>query len=177
MTLFWKKGFYDTSIQDLIDYLGISNASIYNTFGGKQQLFDQALKLYREINYQGLKNFLATQGDTRVGIRSVFEKIIDDDSKDLDCKGCFIANTTVELIPQNQDLLNFIDHYQKDVVNIFYDFLQKGVDSGQLSPTKDLKTLANFLYTFMMGLRVVGKIHNNPTESLAKVEAMLTLFD
>ena len=38
MELFWKKGYNATSMQDIVDYLGINRASLYSTFGGKKNL-------------------------------------------------------------------------------------------------------------------------------------------
>ena len=177
MLLFWKKGFYDTSIKDLIDFLGISNASIYNTFGGKQALFDRAFQLYRNSNLAGLKAFLESQDDVRQGIRMAFEKIIHDDSIDEDCKACFVVNTSIELIPVNKEIYNSIHQYKEVIVGLFYNFLQKGVREGQISETKDLTALANLYYTFMMGLRVDGKTRPDPRESMTKVELMLSLLD
>ena len=40
MELFWNKGYHATSIQDLVSNLGINRASLYDTFGGKKELFD-----------------------------------------------------------------------------------------------------------------------------------------
>ena len=42
MELFWEKGFHATSIQDLVAHLGINRASLYDTFGGKEELFKKA---------------------------------------------------------------------------------------------------------------------------------------
>lgn len=177
MLLFWKKGFYDTSIKDLIDFLGISNASIYHTFEGKQKLFDRAFQLYRESNLNGLTAFLESQDDVRQGMRMVFEKIIHDDHIDEDCKACFVVNTSVELIPINKEIQHSINQYKEIIVELFYNFLEKGVQSGQISEHKDLTTLANLYYTFMMGLRIDGKTQPDPEDSMAKVELMLSLLD
>ncbi|MEM6805991.1 MAG: TetR/AcrR family transcriptional regulator, partial [Bacteroidota bacterium] len=133
MLLFWQKGYYDTSIKDLIKFLGISNASIYHTFGGKQQLFDRAFELYKKINYEGLKAFLEEQDDTKAAMRLVFQKIVQDDHVDEDCKGCFIANSTLELLPKNQKIEASIVGYKNEMVQVFLSFLEKGVKSGQIS--------------------------------------------
>ena len=49
MQLFWERGYHATSIQDLVDRLGVNRQSLYDTFGGKDQLFLSALERYREI--------------------------------------------------------------------------------------------------------------------------------
>lgn len=176
MFLFWKKGYYDTSIKDLIDFLGIQNGSLYNTFGGKKALFDQAFAHYRKINFEGLSNFLASQEDVRQGLTMVFQRIIGDDAADPDCKGCFIVNTSTELLPYDEVLKEAIATYREDMIQVFAAFLQKGVDAGQISPKKDIHTIANLLYTFMMGLRVVGKTKPDPEDSMKMIGVVLNLL-
>ena len=48
MELFWEKGFHATSIQDLVSHLGINRASLYDTYGGKDELFNTAFETYRQ---------------------------------------------------------------------------------------------------------------------------------
>ena len=35
MELFWKKGYSATSVQDMVNHLGINRGSMYDTFGDK----------------------------------------------------------------------------------------------------------------------------------------------
>ena len=44
MELFWARGYHATSIQDLVDHLGVNRQSLYDTFGGKDELFKAVLE-------------------------------------------------------------------------------------------------------------------------------------
>ena len=44
--LFWSKGYEATSVRDLSEELGIGQPSLYNAFGGKRALFDEAVGVY-----------------------------------------------------------------------------------------------------------------------------------
>ena len=46
MQAFWAKGYEATSVQDLVDCMGINRGSLYDTFGDKHQLFLEALDQY-----------------------------------------------------------------------------------------------------------------------------------
>ena len=46
MQAFWAHGYDATSIQDLVDCMGINRGSMYATFGDKRSLFIQALNRY-----------------------------------------------------------------------------------------------------------------------------------
>ena len=47
MRLFWEKGYYDTSIEDLMARTGLHRAAIYGEFGSKKKLFGALLTRYR----------------------------------------------------------------------------------------------------------------------------------
>jgi TetR/AcrR family transcriptional repressor of nem operon len=47
MQLFWEKGYEATSVQDLVEGMGINRFSLYDTFGSKHDLFLKALDRYR----------------------------------------------------------------------------------------------------------------------------------
>ncbi len=39
VALFWKKGFFDSSMDDLVKATGVSRYGIYGTFGNKREFF------------------------------------------------------------------------------------------------------------------------------------------
>jgi TetR/AcrR family transcriptional repressor of nem operon len=45
--LFWQRGYEGTSVQDLVDALGVNRASLYATFGDKARLFESVLERYQ----------------------------------------------------------------------------------------------------------------------------------
>ena len=46
--LFWQKGYNATSMQDLVETMGLNRGSIYDTYGDKHSLFLQCLQSYTE---------------------------------------------------------------------------------------------------------------------------------
>src|SRR5919205_4395394 len=73
MELFWKRGYHATSIQDLVDRLGVNRQSLYDTFGGKDQLFQAALERYRELQGIPMRRCLEREGPVREVLREFFE--------------------------------------------------------------------------------------------------------
>ncbi len=177
MELFWKKGFHATSIQDLVTYLGISRSSIYDTYGGKNELFYKSFQLYRTTNITGFSNFLNQQKNVKKGLRKLFEMAIEQSIADMDRKGCFVVNTTTELIPGDFELQKILKENENTFVNIFYEFLLKGEQSGEISKGKNLKSIANLYYTLYNGIKVVSKVQPNSKELLSSVDTVLTLLD
>ncbi len=47
--VFWTQGYDGTSVQDLVDAMGIQRGSLYAAFGDKHQLFLEALDRYENV--------------------------------------------------------------------------------------------------------------------------------
>ena len=176
MMLFWKQGYHATSMQDLVDHLGINRASLYTTFGGKRNLFDRAFDQYRQHQSQGLARFLESQEDVVAALRLLFHRLIQDDVEDESAKGCFIVNTTTELLPGDPALQETLLQHEAHIQGLFRDALERGVARGQVAEGKDLAALARLLYTLMTGLRVMGKTKPDPVASMASVEVALQVL-
>lgn len=177
MNLFWKQGYFATSVQDLVNHLGINRASLYDTFGGKKELFDRAFAHYRSSNAQIVRQFLHQQSDIRAGLKALYTMAIDQSRTDNDRKGCFVVNSTIEFIPNDQEMGAVIESNREQFIQIFQDYLLQGIKSGQISKEKDIQAIATLLFTFYNGLRVVTKTNFDQGQSLASVEALLLVLD
>ncbi len=171
MDAFWKNGYHATSMQDLVDAMGINRASLYDTFGGKRALFDRAFELYRATNTAGLKRFLESQESVREGFRQLFANAIAESQSDR--KGCFVVNVTTELLPADEALQETLQANKVAFTEVFCQFLQKGVEQGEIAAGKDLRAIAGMIFTLYNGVKVVGKIPGQEEELMASVEAAL----
>ena len=171
MHTFWKNGYHATSMQDLVDAMGINRASLYDTFGGKKALFDQAFELYRATNTAGLKRFLESQDSVKEGFRQLFANAIAESQSDR--KGCFVVNVTTELLPGDEALQGVLQANKAAFTEVFYQFLQQGVERDEIAEGKDLHAIATMLFTLYNGIKVVGKIPGQEEDLRASVEVVL----
>lgn len=176
MHLFWKQGYAATSVQDLVTHLGINRASLYDTFGDKEKLFKKAFEHYRKTNIDGLNQFFKNQPDVKSGFKKLFDIAIDEAICDTENRGCFVVNTTTELVPGDDVLLDILERNKQDIQAIFYNYLQKGKDSGQLKTVQDLKSLASLFYTLYAGLRVISKVRPDKKELSESIKLALSLL-
>src|SRR5579862_8099263 len=91
VNLFWLKGYNGTSMQDLVDGLGISRSSLYDTYGDKHSLFLKALDNYRELNTKRMYKIGREAASAKDAIRLVLEYSINELAKDKEHKGCFLV--------------------------------------------------------------------------------------
>lgn len=177
MCLFWRNGFHATSMQDLVNHLGINRASIYDTYGGKKELFDKAFAQYRTENRMQLEAFLKTQNSVKTGFRKLFQNAISEAISDTERKGCFVVNVATELVPNDDEMLSVIQENKVYIEETFKAFLQSGVDSGEISADKNIQNIASLLHTFLNGLKIVSKTNFDEESLLNSVDTILTLLD
>lgn len=177
MNLFWKKGYADTSIQDLVTHLGINRGSLYATYGGKKELFNKAFKKYRNDNNALASAFFDKQKSVKEGFLKFFEIPLNAAITEQGVRGCFVVNTITEMLPHDEFMQIILENNQIALEKMFYDFLQKGVISGEIDKSKDLKKIASFLYALLNGILVTAKINFNKKALLETAEIGLAVLD
>ena len=77
MQVFWERGYEATSVQDLVQGMGINRFSLYSTFGSKHQLFVAALERYRDTIVADLVGELEQSAAGLAAIRQFFTRLVD----------------------------------------------------------------------------------------------------
>lgn len=162
MQLFWHKGYEATSVQDLVDYLGIGRGSLYDTYGDKYKLYLAALDLYRRTD--GRKAFapLAESGPIKEAIAQVFRNLVEEAVLDTQRRGCFMVNATVERAPHDSEVASRSQHTFKVIEQGFYQALIKAEALGELPDDRSWRSVARFLANAVLGVRVMAKINPEP---------------
>ncbi len=177
VNFFWEKGYNGTSIGELIKYLGISKSSMYDTFGNKQQLYEAAIKAYRQKGTVFLKNQLQTHTSAKEGITSLFKNAITESVNDTKRKGCFIVNCTTEYLDNQPKIVQELLDNKVTFENILGEVIQRGIDNQEFNPNLDVKATATYLYTFLSGLRVMSKVEPCSEEMTKSVELGLKVLE
>jgi len=154
ISLFWDKGYNGCSMQDVVDGLGISRSSIYETFGDKRLLFLEALKKYQREGLADLEKTLSTSADIRQAITGLLESVLPECQDTPLQKGCFMVNTAVELAAHDPEIAALVKANKEGVENILTKALKKGQQSGQISTSLPPRALARFFFSNLSGIRV-----------------------
>lgn len=173
MDVFWEKGYKATSIQDLVDHMGIKRGSIYNTFGDKHSLFIAAVEYYgEEITARTIK-VLESNGSPVENIRTFFDTIVNTPA-DRKTRGCLISNTVVELAPHDEQVAQTVKRILEKIQTAFLNCLNRAVEVGELPKDTNTKVLSHFLATSTHGLIVTGKSSLDPKEVKEVVDVILS---
>jgi TetR/AcrR family transcriptional repressor of nem operon len=155
--LFWQKGYNGTSMQDLVDTLGISRSSLYDTFGDKHQLYLKALQTYKQNQAAIRDQILNAPVPAKTAIRQLLDLILFEMIRDKQHKGCFLINSAVETASNDKETSAIICENDVQLENAFYEVIKRGQNKGEISGKQDPRTLARFLFNIIVGIRVTGK--------------------
>ena len=76
LELFRTRGFKHTSFADLVDELGVSRQSLYDTYGDKHTLYHSALQRYLARSLDILRRKLDDPGPVRQVLAELFDAMI-----------------------------------------------------------------------------------------------------
>jgi len=155
--LFWRRGYEATSVQDLVDHLGISRVSLYATFGDKHTLYLLALDRYEERNAAGLPE----DCDALEAIEALFRAAADDPER----RGCLMVNTATELATLDAEAGAKVTAALRRAEDTFRAALERARAAGDLPLDRDPVALARFLTLAYQGVRVMAKA-GAPQQSL-----------
>ncbi|MBZ4321342.1 TetR/AcrR family transcriptional regulator [Streptomyces huiliensis] len=157
LDLFWRKGYEATSMQDLVDHLGVNRGSLYATFGSKHDLYLRALDRYCELKGEASLELLGSPGAAVPAVRELIRRYAAETLEDPDRKGCLVTNTAVEILPGDEQAERRVASALDELETAIAATLVRARNQGELAEGADPRALARFLVTFLQGLRVVGK--------------------
>lgn len=165
MHAFWARGYEATSMQDLVDCMGIGRGSLYAAFGDKRRLFLHALAHYDDRHRHRWTERLSACASPRQAILAAFDEVITatlDGSRD----GCLLVNTALEMSPHDDEIAAVVSKALEEMEAFFRTMVQRGQAAGEISPALDATETAQGLLALLAGLRVLSR--SRPEEALMR---------
>lgn len=173
MMVFWQQGYVATSIQDLVDRMGINRGTLYTTFGLKHDLFLAAINRYIDIMVVQRLKVLENPGSVKKAIKTLFKGLVDSAVGEDYGMGCFVTNSATEMLPHDPEVCTRIANSLLLVEKAFIKAIIRGQADGEIAWDKDPRALARYLTSSIQGLRVMSKA--TPTRAKMQDVANLTL--
>ena len=105
MEVFWNKGYQNTTLDDLLEGMGIQRGSFYNTFGSKRATYLRALDRYADFMFEwGPYTQAAHLEPGMATLNAMFDNYLDSVTGDTGPRGCFFAHVSKEHRGQDKDI-------------------------------------------------------------------------
>lgn len=152
LQLFSVKGYYNTSINDIMKATGLTKGGLYAHFASKEEIwyavYDRAMKIWQGIVFRNLQEI----PDPLERIRRL---IVNDLKNYLGANtfkgGCFFLNMVVELSGQSPAMSGHILKGFVKFARLIRSWLTEAAEKGMMKKDLNLKETANFIVVTLNG--------------------------
>ncbi|TKH44660.1 TetR family transcriptional regulator [Paenibacillus terrae] len=152
--LFWAQGYEKTSMQELVNFMGIHRRSIYDTFGDKHALFMKALERYETKQTSKMKCLVERQKPVKDLIREMFESTLRNEGEPL---GCFLVNSGVELGVLDPEVASLVQKSYTQTEELLATLILEGQQTGEIKANFEPRVISHYLMNAWLGLRTLVK--------------------
>lgn len=177
MEVFWCKGYEATSMTDLLEAMGLSKSSLYQTFGNKQQLFERCLARYAAMLSTNMERELNTAKSGRSFIENLFDTIANTAQQAEGAKGCLMVNSVNEFGQRDPAIAISLDDNLQLFTKIFMTAVKRAQSEGDISADIDPHAIASYLHVGVSGLRTMIKAGADRKSTKGTVSLLLKALD
>ena len=152
LQLFSVKGYFNTSVSDILNATGLTKGGLYGHFASKEDIwfavYEEAVRIWKDIVFTGIRSnsdpvqrietFIENDMRNYLGA-NVFEG------------GCFFLNMLVELSGQSASMSSHIMRGFVRLSDLLCSWLEEAAQNDILRDDLDLKEVANFIVISLNG--------------------------
>ena len=147
--LFWQKGYNATSMQDLVDTMGLNRGSIYDTYGDKHSLYLECLKSYVNASVCNCNTLIGESTSPMQAIEDIIDATVE--SAISNNKSCMAVKSTFEMAACDADVKDLAKGSCVQTSALFEGLIRKAQKTGDIKPNLDAALLASFIVSSFSG--------------------------
>jgi len=163
--LFWRKGYENTSLKDILAELEILNGSFYHTFKNKRSLYLKSMRYYNEVIIAERTAPFEEHEDIRLAFRGFFKSVFKTFKNGRNPRGCLMANSITEEVLQHKDLRRYVENQVSAFTGYFEAKIQDAMDRGFKS-RMSAEALASLVVIFLQGVLRLSRLNTISTKKL-----------
>ncbi len=173
MLQFWEAGYEGSSMQNLVDRMGISRQSLYDTYGNKRELFEASLERYRsELIAPGIA---AIKDPARTPLEAVrFYLTAAAEGGNGMPIGCLMVRTATEFSPEDAAISAIVGDCVRDVRDALRARIDEGQRSGEIDAIRSADDVAGAIVAWGMGLQVMRRLPRRGEAIRPSIDSLLT---
>ncbi|MGZ6078044.1 MAG: TetR/AcrR family transcriptional regulator [Myxococcaceae bacterium] len=148
------RGYEATSMQELVDTLGVNRASLYATLGDKAQIFEAVLRRYGQRVNGALLETLGPPAAGAEAVRAWFKVLIEKATQPAGPRGCLMLNTLTGCTTVPDALMDKVVAGVRATTDRLQEALGRDPD---LASRENVRTLARFFAAEGHGLAVLAR--------------------
>jgi TetR/AcrR family transcriptional repressor of nem operon len=175
MRLFWDQGYEKTSMNDLVESMGIHRRSLYDTFGDKHQLFLKTIERYNKFLNGHFQSGITRADSAKQAMRFLFDFMIEGYNDKP--PGCLLVNMATELAPWDHEVDVKVGEGFDRMEQLVAGLIRRGQENGEFATTRDAGELAENIHNTMLGLRVLARTSTDREKLHRIADSAIALLD
>jgi TetR/AcrR family transcriptional repressor of nem operon len=173
--VFWSRGYAGTSVQDLVDELGVQRGSLYAAFGDKRDLYLKAVGLYARENREQLEALLRDDPVLPTLRRMLLDPATLTGAPDQPQgrRGCLVGNTTAELVPGDDAARALAAAAYDGFIEVVTAALARAQATGEVTTSATAEAQARLLLLLFQGSALVSRAQPDRERLAAGIDAAL----
>ena len=173
--VFWRRGYDDASIEDVVKATGFNRYAIYSAFGGKLELFLAALDAYY---HEGRDKFLKSLEAADAAPLDAIEEMLHWAVNEMAMRGsgCLICNIATEVGRHEEVVAERIASYLEEMNAAMAAALAMAQERGELNPALTPEAGASLLISVKLGLGVHARNGATKDEMLKIADTAMTVI-
>ena len=163
LQLFCVKGYYNTSLNDILQTTGLTKGGLYGHFASKEDLwyavYNEALGIWRKVVFEGIQS----SADPLERIQTLIENDIKTKlGKHVFEGGCFFHRMLVELSGQSDAMTSHLMRGFHQLAGLLYAWLEQAEQEGLLKENLNLHEIANYIIISLNGTAALYASSQDP---------------
>ena len=172
--LFWKTGYSNTSLRDLLKVMNIGEGSFYNTVKSKKNLYLECLKYYRATVMSRRETALFSQTSAKLGVRALFKTVLDEMDDPKRPGLCLMAGSISRDVLDAKEIREYIVGEGVASEGRFVELLRSAQEAGELPKQFKPAVVAQIIGTYIQGMSRAALISYDRQMIERQVEVLLT---
>jgi AcrR family transcriptional regulator len=178
LRLFRERGYEGTSMADLQEALGgLSPPSIYAAFGSKEELFKEAVELYRGRVGAKTAKAISEAPNTRGAIEAMLRSAVASMTESGEPRGCLLVQGAIACSPSSEDVERYLHDLRQEAHRTVTSVLKKGLAARDVPAGTDVAALATFYTTMLHGIAIQTRDGASRASLLAAVDCAMAAWD
>ena len=177
MEVFWAQGYDGTSMSDLIVAMNVNSPSIYAAFGRKEELFREAVALYRATEGGRIWGAMTTAPSARAAIETVLRASAEEFTRPGKPRGCLIVLGALNADDGNEAVRRELQEHRAENMKMLLLRLKRGVAEGELPDGPDWRAIAAFYITVQQGMSIQARDGASRKALLAIADCAMAAWD
>jgi len=174
--LFNRKGYFGSSLSDIMQATGLEKGGIYNHFTSKEQIALEAFDYAFEVVQQKMRHALTGKKhaiERLIAYTSVFQQLAEDSL----AGGCPVLNTAIEADDAHPGLRdrarNAMDIWRASIHHI----IARGIERQEIRPDVDIEAFATVFIATLEGAVMLSKLYDDASHMRYAVEHLMLYID